>query len=304
MMLRKNFADLLSFQVVAREKNFTRAAAQLRLSQSALSHSIRALEERIGVRLLNRTTRRVSLTIAGEQLLKTLDPHLAEIENTIQQIGATQENPRGIVRISSNDHATKMVLWPRIAPFLQKYPDIQIEIEVQNRFIDIVSERFDAGIRYGDDIAQDMVAVKLTGDARMALIGSPEYFVSHPAPKSPHELDQHSCINLRLMSSGSLYNWEFSDPSDGHDFTVSVNGSFTINTTPLIIEAAKMGIGLAYLPEDLVAEDIASGKLIHILEEWSPYFPGYYLYYPSRRQHNAAFSLLLEALRYQEDDAA
>lgn len=302
MMLRKNFADLLSFQVVAREKNFTRAAAQLRLSQSALSHSIRALEERIGVRLLNRTTRRVSLTMAGEQLLKTLDPHLAEIENTIQQIGATQDNPRGTVRISANDHATQMVVWPRIAPFLQKYPDIHVEVEVQNRFIDIVSERFDAGIRYGEDIAQDMVAVKLTGDARMALVGSPEYFAKNGQPQTPHELDQHCCINLRLMSSGSLYNWEFQEPG-GYEFTVSVNGSFIINTTPYIIKAARMGIGLAYLPEDLVAADIASGKLVHILEEWSPYFPGYYLYYPSRRQHNAAFSLLLEALRYQEPAA-
>ncbi|MFM2481977.1 LysR family transcriptional regulator [Celerinatantimonas sp. YJH-8] len=297
-MLRKNFADLLSFQVVAREKNFTRAAAQLRLSQSALSHSIRALEERIGVRLLNRTTRRVSLTLAGEQLLKTLDPHLAEIENTIQQIGANQNSPRGLIRLSTTDHAANTVLLPRLAPFMRKYPDIHIEINVQNRFIDIVSERFDAGIRFGDDIAQDMVAVKLTGDMRMALVGSPEYFKHQPEPKTPYDLSEHSCINLRLMSTGSLYNWEFK--KDNHEFSVPVNGAFTANTSQLIINAALNGVGLAYVPEDLIMDDIQTGKLVHVLEDWSPYFPGYYLYYPSRRQHNTAFLLLLEALRHHE----
>ncbi|MFU0873502.1 LysR family transcriptional regulator [Kluyvera sichuanensis] len=295
-MLKDNINDLISFMVVARERSFTRAAAQLGVSQSALSHAMRNLESRLDVRLLTRTTRNVAPTEAGEKLYQRLSPHLQEIAQEIAALRDSRERPAGNIRLTAGEHAMNTIIWPRIKPFMQQYPDIHIEVTVDNGLTDIVDERFDAGIRLGEQVARDMIAVRIGPDMRMAVVGSPDYLASHGVPQTPHELQQHRCINMRLPTKGGLYAWEFEH--DGEPLRVRVEGQLTLNCLPQRIEAAEAGLGLAYVPEDTIAEGVAAGRLQHVLADWCVPFAGYYLYYPSRRQHTTAFALLVEALRY------
>lgn len=295
-MLKDNINDLISFMVVARERSFTRAAAQLGVSQSALSHAMRNLESRLDVRLLTRTTRNVAPTEAGERLYQRLSPHLQEIAQEIAALRDTRERPAGNIRLTAGEHAMNTIIWPRIKPFMQQYPDINIEVTVDNGLTDIVDERFDAGIRLGEQVARDMIAVRIGPDMRMAVVGSPEYLASHGVPQTPHDLQQHRCINMRLPTKGGLYAWEFEH--DGEPLRVRVEGQLTLNCLPQRIEAAEAGLGLAYVPEDTIAEGVAAGRLQHVLADWCVPFAGYYLYYPSRRQHTTAFTLLVDALRF------
>ncbi|PWD72740.1 LysR family transcriptional regulator [Pectobacterium versatile] len=295
-MLKENFNDLISFLVVARERSFTKAAAKLGLSQSALSHSIRGLEERLGVRLLTRTTRSVAPTEAGEKLAHSLGPHFADIESELIALGDMRERPAGNIRITAGEHAVDSVLWPVLKPFLANYPDINVEITMDNALADIVLGRFDAGIRLGEQVAKDMIAVRIAPEMSMAVVGSPNYLARNPAPATPQDLQQHRCINMRLPTMGGIYAWEFE--KNGREIKVRVEGQLTMNSLRQRIDAALIGLGLAYVPEDSVLDDIASGRLIRVLTEWCPPFPGYYLYYPSRKQHTTAFSLFVEALRY------
>jgi len=296
-MPRENLSDLLAFFAVAREKNFTRAAAKLGVSQSALSHTIKGLEERLGLRLLTRTTRSVAPTAAGERLLTNIGPHVEEIESELAALGALRDKPAGTLRITTAEHAAKTILWPRLAKFLPRYPDIKVEVVVDAGLTDIVAERFDAGIRFGEQVAKDMIAVRIAPDMRMAVVGSPDYFKTHPLPKKPQDLTEHCCINLRLPTYGGLYAWEFEKPR--RKINVRVDGQLVFNSLGLILEAALAGLGLAYLPEDLVAEPLAKKRLKHVLSDWCPPFSGYHLYYPSRRQASPALALLVEALRYR-----
>ncbi|MFJ5508109.1 LysR family transcriptional regulator [Pectobacterium jejuense] len=295
-MLKENFNDLISFLVVARERSFTKAAAKLGLSQSALSHSIRGLEERLGVRLLTRTTRSVAPTEAGEKLAHSLGPHFADIESELVALGDMRERPAGNIRITAGEHAVDSILWPVLKPFLANYPDINVEITVDNALADIVLGRFDAGIRLGEQVEKDMVAVRVAPEMSMAVVGSPNYFARNSTPATPQDLQHHRCINMRLPTMGGIYAWEFE--KNGREIKVRVEGQLTMNSLRQRIDAALIGLGLAYVPEDAVRDDIASGRLIQVLTEWCPPFPGYYLYYPSRKQHTTAFSLFVEALRY------
>ncbi|MBN3142069.1 LysR family transcriptional regulator [Pectobacterium brasiliense] len=295
-MLKENFNDLISFLVVARERSFTKAAAKLGLSQSALSHSIRGLEERLGVRLLTRTTRSVAPTEAGEKLAHSLGPHFADIESELVALGDMRERPAGNIRITAGEHAVDSILWPVLKPFLANYPDINVDITVDNALADIVLGRFDAGIRLGEQVEKDMIAVRVAPEMSMAVVGSPNYFARNPAPVTPQDLQHHRCINLRLPTMGGIYAWEFE--KNGREIKVRVEGQLTMNSLRQRIDAALIGLGLAYVPEDSVRDDIASGRLMRVLTEWCPPFPGYYLYYPSRKQHTTAFSLFVEALRY------
>lgn len=294
-MLKDNFNDLLSFMVVARERSFTRAAAQLGVSQSALSHAMRNLEARLDVRLLTRTTRSVAPTEAGERLFMRLSPHLMEIEQELAALRDTRDKPAGNIRITAGEHAMSAVLWPVLKPFMMKYPDIHVEVTVDNGLTDIVDGRFDAGVRLGEQVAKDMIAVRIAPDMRMAVVGSANYLEHHGAPETPEQLAAHRCINMRLPTRGGLYAWEFE--RNGHEIRVRVEGQLTLNSLPQRIDAAENGLGLAYVPEDTVQEAIAQGRLIRVLEAWCPAFDGYHLYYPSRRQHTTAFALLVEALR-------
>ncbi|QOL12974.1 LysR family transcriptional regulator [Dickeya dianthicola] len=296
-MLKENFSDLISFRMVAQEKSFTRAAAKLGLSQSALSHAMRSLEERLGVRLLTRTTRSVSLTEAGERLLNNISPSLNELEYALEDLAEMRDKPAGNIRLTAGEHAVSFILWPVLKPFLSQYPDIHLEITVDNTLTDIVNERFDAGVRLGEQVAKDMVAVRIGPDMRMAVVGSPAYFAHHPFPDTPQSLQQHSCINMRLPTLGGLFAWEFS--RDGREIRVRVDGQLTFNNLQHRIDAALSGLGLAYVPEDTIRSAVAEGHLIQVLESWCEPFPGYYLYYPSRKQHTAAFSLFIDALRYR-----
>ena len=295
-MLKDNINDLISFMVVARERSFTRAAAQLGVSQSALSHAMRNLESRLDVRLLTRTTRNVAPTEAGEKLYQRLSPLLQDIDLELTALRDTRDRPAGNIRLTAGEHAMDTVLWPRLKPFMQTYPDINIEVTVDNGLTDIVDERFDAGIRLGEQVARDMIAVRIGPDMRMAVVGSPEYLASHGVPQTPHDLQQHRCINMRLPTKGGLYAWEFEH--DGEPLRVRVEGQLTLNCLPQRIEAAEAGLGLTYVPEDTIAEGVAAGRLQHVLADWCVPFVGYYLYYPSRRQHTTAFALLVEVLRY------
>lgn len=295
-MLKDNINDLISFMVVARERSFTRAAAQLGVSQSALSHAMRNLESRLDVRLLTRTTRNVAPTEAGERLYQSLSPHLQEIEQEISALRDSRERPAGNIRLTAAEHSMNTVLWPRLKPFMQQYPDINIEVIVDNALTDIVDERFDAGVRLGEQVARDMIAVRIGPDMRMAVVGSPEYFARHGIPQTPHDLQHHRCINMRLPTRGGLYAWEFEH--HGEPLRVRVEGQLTLNSLPQRLEAAEAGLGLAYVPEDTIADGVAAGRLQHVLTNWCVPFPGYYLYYPSRRQHTTAFALLVDALRY------
>ncbi|MFZ6647269.1 LysR family transcriptional regulator [Undibacterium sp. TJN25] len=296
-MARENFNDLIAFISVAREGSFTRAAAQLGVSQSALSHTIRGLETRLGLRLLTRTTRSVSPTDAGERLLATVGPRFDEIELELAALTELRDKPAGNIRLSAADHAASTVLWPRLENFLPEYPDIKVEITVSYGLIDIVAERYDAGVRLGDQVAKDMIAVRIAPDLRMAAVASPAYFAHHAPPSAPHELATHHCINLRLPTYGGLYAWEFA--KDGHELNVRVQGQLVFNSSPPILRAALAGFGIAYIPEDMAREHIAQGRLQRVLEEWCPAFPGYHLYYPSRRLSSPAFALLVDALRYR-----
>lgn len=296
-MLKDNFNDLLSFMVVARERSFTRAAAQLGVSQSALSHAMRNLEARLEVRLLTRTTRSVAPTEAGERLLMRLSPHLLEIEQELTALRDTRDRPAGNIRLTAGEHAMSAVLWPVLKPFMTQYPDIHVEVTVDNGLTDIVDGRFDAGVRLGEQVAKDMIAVRIAPDMRMAVVGSADYFERYGTPDSPEQLQHHRCINMRLPTRGGLYAWEFE--RDGRELRVRVDGQLTLNNLPQRIDAAESGLGLAYVPEDTVREALDQGRLLRVLEAWCPPFDGYHLYYPSRRQHTTAFSLLVDALRYR-----
>lgn len=296
-MLKDNFNDLLSFMVVARERSFTRAAAQLGVSQSALSHAMCNLEARLDVRLLTRTTRSVAPTEAGEQLLMRLTPHLLEIEQELTALRDRRDRPAGNIRLSAGEHAMSAVLWPVLKSFMAHYPDINIEVTVDNGLTDIVDGRFDAGVRLGEQIAKDMVAVRIAPDMQMAVVGSAAYFAKNGVPETPEQLEHHRCINMRLPTLGGLYAWEFTH--DGREIRVRVDGQLTLNSLPQRLDAAVAGLGLAYVPEESAAAQLADGRLTRVLESWCPSFEGYHLYYPSRRQHTTAFTLLVEALRNQ-----
>lgn len=295
-MAQKDYGDLLAFVAVARERSFTRAAAQLGVSPSALSHTIRALEARLGLRLLTRTTRSVSPTEAGERLLLTIGPRFEEIEAALVALSELRDKPAGTLRITTHDHAADTILWPKLAKLLPDYPDIQVEITIDYGLTDIAAERYDAGIRLGEDVAKDMIAVRIGPDLRMAVVGSPSYFSRRPPPRTPRELAAHDCINLRLPTYGGLLAWEFE--REDHELKVHVQGQWVFNNTPLTLKAALAGFGLAYVPEDLAREPLAEGRLMRVLDDWCPPFPGYHLYYPSRRHSSPALALLVDALRY------
>lgn len=296
-MARENLNDLLAFLAVARERSFTRAAAQLGLSQSALSHTIRGLEERMGIRLLTRTTRSVSPTEAGERLLRSVGPHLSEIEAELDALSALRDKPAGTIRITTAEHAARTILWPTLSRFLPDYPDIKVEIVIDYGLTDIVAERYDAGVRLGEQVAKDMIAVRIAPDLRMALVATPSYFARYPKPETPQDLTGHNCLKFRLPTYGGLLVWEFE--KDGRRLNVRVDGQATFNNGAAILAAALDGFGLAYVPEDAAQPHVDEGRLIRVLEDWCPAFEGYHLYYPSRRQSSPAFALLVEALRHR-----
>ncbi|ALA20325.1 MULTISPECIES: LysR family transcriptional regulator [unclassified Chelatococcus] len=296
-MRREDLVDLNVFLAVAEEHSFTRAAARLGTSQSSLSHTIRRLEARLGVRLLTRTTRNVAPTEAGERLLGTLRPALDSIATQLTLLGELREKPAGTIRITASEHAAETILWPGLERLLPNYPDINVELSIDSRLTDIVSERFDAGVRLGEALAKDMVAVRIGPDLRLAVVGSPAYFARHPVPCMPHELAEHRCINMRFSTGGGLYAWELE--KDGRELRVRVDGQLTFNNGNMIVRAALAGFGLAIVMEDQVTAHLADGRLVRVLEDWCPPFAGYHLYYPSRRQPSAAFALLVEALRYR-----
>ena len=295
-MPRVDLNNLQSFIVVARERSFTRAAAQLGVSQSALSHTIRGLEERLGIRLLTRTTRGVSPTEAGERLLSRLGPHYEGIEIELAALNDLREKPAGTIRITAHDHAADTILWPKLSKLLPEYPDLRIEINISYALVDIVAERFDAGVRSSDQVAKDMIAMRIGPDLRMAVVGAPSYFAARARPETPRDLATHNCINLRLPTYGGLYAWEFE--KDGHKLEVHVEGQLICNTTPQKLTAALEGYGLAYVPEDLALAHIADGRLVRVLDDCCAPYAGYHLYYPSRRQASPAFALIVDALRY------
>jgi DNA-binding transcriptional LysR family regulator len=294
-MLRDNIADLIAFMAVAKERNFTKAAAKLGVSQSALSHTIRDLEERLGLRLLTRTTRSVSPTAAGMQLLGTIGPRLEEIEQELVAVTDMRDTPAGVVRLTASDHAIDSLVWPKLVSILEKYPDIQVEIVVDYGLTDIVAGQLDAGIRYGETISNGMIAVRIGPDEAFAVVGSPSYFTAHAAPLEPQDLTQHKCINLRLPTHGGLYAWEFE--KNGKEVRVRVSGQMVFNGIMQVLRAALDGFGLAFMPENLAQPYIRDGKLLRVMEDWCPPFSGYHIYYPSRRQPSQAFAIVLEALR-------
>lgn len=296
-MRRDELADLSAFMVVAEERSFTRAAARLGVSQSALSHTIRRLEARLGLRLLTRTTRSVSTTEAGERLIATLAPALSEIETGLAALGDLRDRPSGSIRITAGEHAAHTLLWPVLERFLPHYPEVRVEIATDQSLTDIVAERFDAGVRLGEQVAHDMIAVRIGPELRMLVVGSPPYFRTHGRPGTPHDLTDHACINLRLPTYGGLYVWEFE--KDGHAINVRVDGQLTFNDMDLVVKAAAAGLGLAIVMEDQAAPLLADGRLEAVLLDWTPPFTGYHLYYPSRRQPTQAFALLVEALRFR-----
>jgi DNA-binding transcriptional LysR family regulator len=293
-----NFHDLLAFLAVAKERSFTRAAAQLGVSQSALSRTIRGLEERLGLRLLTRTTRSVSPTEAGERLLHTLGPRFEEIDAELAALSELREKPAGTIRITATDYAADTILWPRLTTLLRQYPDIKVELIIDYGLADIVAQRFDAGVRSGEQVAKDMIAMRIGPDMRMAVVGAPSYFATRSPPKKPQDLIGHTCINLRLPTYGGLYAWEFKKGK--HELKVHVEGQLVFNGTFQMLNAALAGFGLAYVPEDLALPHLAEGRLNRVLEDWCPTFSGYHLYYPSRRQPSPAFALVVDALHYRD----
>jgi DNA-binding transcriptional LysR family regulator len=296
-MQRGSFDDLRALVAVGRERSFTKAAAKLGVSQSALSQTIRQLESRLGVRLLTRTTRSVSLTEAGDRLVRTVAPRFEEIEAELSAVGELREKPAGTIRITAGEHAIESILWPKLAKFLPRYPDIKVDIVTDYGLTDIVAERYDAGVRWGEQVAKDMIALRIGPDARFAVVGAKSYFAKRPPLKKPQDLVSHNCINLRLPTYGSLYAWEFE--KGGREVKVRVEGQLVFSSVCQILDAALDGFGLAFVPADMVQTHLAKGRLTQVLEDWCPLWTGYHLYYPSRRQPSAAFALLLEALRYR-----
>ncbi|MGJ4857425.1 LysR family transcriptional regulator [Labrys sp. La1] len=296
-MMRENLNDLVAFLAVARARSFTRAAAQLGVSQSALSHAMRGLEERLGLRLLVRTTRNVAPTEAGERLLSNLGPRFEEIEAELAALSAFRDKPAGTIRLTAGEHAAETVLWPAVERLLPGYPDVHVEIIVDYGLTDIVAERYDAGVRLGEQVAKDMIAVRIGPDMRMAVVGAPAYFARRPKPVTPQDLTAHRCINMRLPTYGGLFAWEFE--KEGRELKVRVEGPLVFNNLALRLRGALGGLGLAYVPEDAVQDLIAQGSLVRVLDDWCASFAGYHLYYPSRRQASPAFALLVEALRYR-----
>src|SRR3954464_7975221 len=296
-MQRAKLDTLLTFLAVARERSFTRAAAQLGVSQSSLSHTIRDLEERLGIRLLTRTTRSVSPTEAGERLLRTIGPRFEEIEAELDALSDLRDRPAGTIRITVGDHPYKTVLWPRLAKLLQDYPDIKLDIVIDNGLTDIAAEGFDAGVRLGEQVAKDMIAVRIGPDVRFAVVAAKSYLANRPPPMTAQELTGHTCINLRLPTHGGLWPWEFE--RDGRELKVRVDGQIVLNGIFQVLDAALDGFGLAYVPEDIAEPHLKRGRLTRVLDEWCPPWPGYHLYYPSRRQPSPAFSLVVDALRHR-----
>jgi DNA-binding transcriptional LysR family regulator len=296
-MRQTDLNDIIAFLAVARHRSFTRAAAQLGVSQSALSQTIRSLETRLGLRLLTRTTRSVAPTEAGERLLRGAGPRLDEISAELNALSALKDRPSGTIRITAHDHAVQSVLRPGLEKLLLENAEIKVEVSIDYGLTDIVAERFDAGIRTGEIVAQDMIAVRIGPELRSAVVGAPAYFARQPMPASPQALTQHGCINLRLPTYGGLYAWEFEKA--GRALRVRVEGQLIFNGSAPMLDAALSGLGLAYLPADMVQDHIAAGRLIQVLADWCPPYPGYHLYYPSRRQATPAFTLLVEALRYK-----
>ena len=295
--MRDHLSDLTAFLEVAQAGSFTRAAATLGVSQSALSQTIAGLEERLGIRLLTRTTRSVAPTAAGERLFTRLRPHFDSITAELAALNEWRDKPAGLIRITSSELGAAIRLWPVLEQFLPLYPDIKVELSIDGNLTDIVAERFDAGIRLGEQVEKDMIAVRIGPDVRMAAIAAPDYLAHHPAPHTPHDLAQHNCINLRLPTLGGFYPWEFE--KDQRVLNVRVDGRLAFNDSRWVAKAAEAGFGIGFLPEDHVGEALADGRLIRLLADWCPPFPGLHLYYPSRRQPTSAFSLLVEALRYK-----
>ncbi len=296
-MRRDTLADLAVFLSVAEERSFTRAAAALGTSQSAISQVVRRLEAAMGVKLLTRTTRAVALTVAGEQLVATLRPAFDEIDARLNALTALAEKPSGQLRITANKDAAQAVLWPVLSRMMRDYPDISVELSLDGHLIDIVAERFDAGVRLGEQVAKDMIAVRIGPDMRMAVVGAPSYLERFGHPATPHELTRHRCVNLRLPTAGGLYAWEFE--KEGRVVNVRVNGPLIVNEVEMMLQAAQDGLALACVLESHANAHLASGQLVRVLEDWCPYFPGYHLYYPDRRQLPAAFTLLVNMLRYR-----
>lgn len=291
-----NYNEILAFIAVAREGSFTKAAAKLGVSQSALSQTIRTLEQRLDLRLLVRTTRSVSPTEAGEHMLRTVAPRLDEIEAELAVLSERRLKPAGTIRISAGEHSALTVLQPALTRLLPQYPDIHVELMAENRMTDIVADRYDAGVRLGDQVAKDMIAVRISADLRWLVVGSPAYFEHHPVPTAPQDLTHHNCINMRMPTHGGVYIWDFA--KDGKELKVRVDGQLVFNNLALRVQSALDGLGLAFLPEDQVKAHIEQGRLISVLEDWCPMSPGYRLYYPSRRHPSSAFTLLVDALRY------
>ncbi len=297
-MPKANINDFIAFLAVARERSFTRAAAKVGVSQSALSHTIRQLEARLDIRLLTRTTRSVSTTEAGERLLEKLGPRFEEIEAEIEALSELREKPAGTIRISTSDYAIETIIRPKLKRFLPKYPDITVELVIDYGLTDIVAERFDAGVRFGEQVAKDMISVRIGPDVRFIVVAAKSYFNKHPKPATPQDLTSHSCIALRLPTYGGLYSWELE--KDGREVRVRPEGQLIFNSIFQVLDAAVDGHGVAHVPEDIAAPYLTSGKLVRVLDEWSPPWDGCHLYYPSRRQSSPAFVLLVEALRHRE----
>ncbi|WP_391488429.1 LysR family transcriptional regulator [Leclercia tamurae] len=297
-MAREGFSDLLALIAIAQTGSFTRAAAQLGVTQPALSASIRGLEERLGVRVLLRSTRRVTLTMAGQHLVDRIVPEFAYIEKELESLNDLRDKPTGTLRITAIDYAIRQVLWPKLSPFLQQYPDITVELISEYASVDIAARGYDAGVRFGMELAQDMISVRISPDVKNTVVGSAEYFTRFPLPERPEDLTQHRCIRLRTSTYGGLYDWEFTE--DQREFAVRIGGPVICNNAYDILEAAKAGLGLAYLPQDMVQPWLDSGELVSVLEAWCPLWPGLHLYYPNRRQHSRAMTLMVEALRFHE----
>lgn len=295
-MRRDIFDDLATFALVAREQSFTRSAAQLGVSPSALSQSIRGLEERLGIRLLTRTTRSVSTTEAGQRLLVTLCPRFDEIRAELAQLSTYRDRPAGTVRITASEHAVEKVLWPKLTPVLRQYPEISLELSTDYGFRDIVADRFDAGVRLGESVEKDMIAVRIAPDARMIAVATPDYFAKASPPTTPKDLTAHRCVNLRFVSSGALYAWEFQKGSEA--MQVKVEGQVIFNSVNACLRATLDGFGIGFLPEDAAAPALAKGDLVQVLDDWCQTFPGLHLYFPSRRQTSPAFRIVIDALRY------
>ena len=293
-MARTDLNQLTWFQAVAEERSFTKAAAKLGVAQSTLSHTIKQLEARMGIRLLTRTTRNVATTAAGERLLQTIAPRIGEIEDEIAALTAFREKPSGSIRLTLSDHALESVVWPKLKPVLSAYPDIGVEFSLDSSFRNIVEEGFDAGVRLGESIEKDMIAVRIGPDWRLVAVASHDYFAARGVPEHPQDLVRHVCINMRHETGGGIYAWEFE--RDGQALRVRVNGQLTFNNSYAMIDAAVNGYGIAYIPENIVERHIASGLLLQVLDDWSPFFDGYFLYYPSRRQNLPAFKVIVDAL--------